>query len=189
MELRRRLGLCARCGLIVLAGHLCSLEIDGQEPRKMPISPSFLRPELFRSEEQDDPLRVSGDLLTVIRWLMPPIDLPPQTPQEALLLDLYRPADVSPVAPSFRHIANCVGTSLEHSERPHGGEHRERPHGGEPDLRVLSSGGTPGTGSAAAYAVIIEPSLDSASNLIIEGIRLDRQHVIRFASAADYGRL
>ena len=95
---------------------------------------------------------------------MPPIDLPPETPQEALWLE------------RFRHSAAvCPWTAPEHGERP---------HGGEPVNRLARFA----TATSSTFTVFVDdPYIGSASNRIIEGILFDRQPVIRL-TAADYGR-
>ncbi|SRR6266851_5286029 len=94
---------------------------------------------------------------------MPPIELPPENPPDLLRLDRSRP------------VAVCLWTGSEHGE----------PHGGEPDVRIFHSG-TSST-SVSAIVVVNEPMFDSASNVIIENMRFDRQPVIRI-TPADYGR-
>lgn len=107
---------------------------------------------------------------------MPPIAMPPETPQDALRFDRDRPSVISS-APRYRSVVIC-------GEVP--SERGERPHGGEPDIRMTRIG-TATSSSDTLMAVVHEPSLDSASNLIIKGIRFDRQPVIRL-TPADYGR-
>ena len=96
---------------------------------------------------------------------MLPIDLPPETPQEALRMEQYRPAVI------------CLWTESERSERP---------HGGEPDVRVIRI--LPATSTSETQIFLVHGTLlGSASNWIIEGIKLDRTPVIRIPPA-DYGR-
>ena len=94
---------------------------------------------------------------------MPTINLPPETPQEALRIDRHRPAVV------------CLAPR---SELP------ERSHGGEPDdvrvFRIASS-------SVTLISAFNQPWRDSASSVIIEGIHLERSPSVRIAPA-DYRR-
>lgn len=97
----------------------------------------------------------------MLSFAMPPIDLPPETPQEAFRLERLRhPAAVCPwVAP----------------------EHGERPHGGEPDVRTARFA-TAATSSASPWAAYHEPWSDSASNRIIEGFAIGLRPGIRITA-------
>jgi hypothetical protein len=86
---------------------------------------------------------------------MPPIDSPPEDPQEALRIDRHRPTVI------------CVWATRERAERP---------HGGEPDIRVTRIS-TATSRSETQTTVVHGMLLESVSNLIIEGIRRDRHPV------------
>ncbi len=104
---------------------------------------------------------------------MPPIDLPPETPQDAIRCDLLRPRISFSVAPAPSGLIYSE-RQLESAKRAH---HGERPHGGEPTVRVIrdATGFASTSTSEVLTTVIHEPWRDSASTFIVQGIILNQK--------------
>lgn len=99
---------------------------------------------------------------------MPPIDLPPETPQDALRFDLKRPGVV--VIFNEGRGADISVTCTAAKE-----EGREKPHGGEPDVRVLRANLSSSSSSGDSVTLVHRPWRDSASTVIIEWISAEQE--------------
>lgn len=118
---------------------------------------------------------VDAPVTATLSSVMPPIDLPPETPQDALRLDRLRPRAVVSLSTAPAHPAVIYVECM-----PQG---PERPHGGEPTVRVLrdATGFASSSGDTEKFTttVIHEPWRDSASTFIVEGIILDQKNLPR----------